>query len=325
MHWYFVATSSPKIGNGHVSRLRLLAAETALAFPEHQQTLLFGAPGDDGSALAALKRVEGEAIVVLDGPDSFVDPVISLESLRSPSVLVAAFRMYGVQEGQSVSEDLSLIPSFTPTRLERRPRGFVYSGRRLVLVRKSLFAQESDVKPDPPLVLVTMGSADPADLTTLAAEALVGLESRFRVTLVVGALNPRAEELQACYSDKFEVVHQGRADFDSLLKSASLAVVSGGLTRYECIAAKTPFVSVSLNQQQAQYTSAVTEAGFGSHAGVHGTVTVEQVREALLRLADDPATLDRMRQTAQGMLAADNPYELARFLHAASSGVWGAR
>lgn len=325
MHWYFVATSSPKIGYGHVSRLKLLAAETALAFPNHQQTLLLGAPEDDGAALSVLQRVEGDAIIVVDGPDSFVDSVTALDRLRSPSVLVAAFRMYGLHKDQSVAEDVSLVPSFTPTRLERRPKGFVYSGQRLILVRKSLFAGATDVKPAPPRVLVTMGSADPSDLTTLAAEALLGLETRFRITLVAGALNPKAEELQARYSDRFEVVHQGRADFDSLLKSASLAVVSGGLTRYECVAAKTPFVSISLNQQQAQYTSAVTEAGFGIHAGVHGAVTVEQVREAFLRLADDPAALNRMRQTAQGMLSADNPYELARFLHAASMGVWGAR
>lgn len=325
MHWYFVATSSPKIGHGHVSRLKLLAAEAALAFPKHRQTLLLDAQENDPSTLAALSHVDGEAIVVVDGPDSLVDTVTSVDGLQSPSVLVAAFRMYGVREGQSTLENVSLVPSFTPTRLERRPNGFVYSGRRLIMVRRSLFAEAGDAKPEPPRVLVTMGSADPSDLTTLATEALVGLEARFHITLVVGALNPKANELMARYSDRFEVVNQQNADFDSLLRSASMAVISGGLTRYECVAARTPFVSISLNEQQAKYTSAVTDAGFGIHAGVHGTVTIEEVRAAFLRLADDPVALERMRQAAAGMLAADNPYELARFLEAASMGVWGSR
>lgn len=328
MHWYFVATSSPTVGHGHVSRLKLLAKATAAAFPSHRQAMILVTPDNDSSPLSHLQELnhlQGAAIVVIDGPDPFVNSVIAQVGARSPSVLVAAFRMYGVPVGRTRHEDVSLVPSFAPTRLEHRSDGFVYTGRRLVLVRSSLFADETDAKRDPPHVLVTMGSADPSDLTTLAAEALVGLETRYRITLVVGALNPRAPELRERYSDRFEVIHQEEADFDSLLKSAGIAIVSGGLTRYECIAAKTPFVSISLNEQQAKYTSAVTEAGFGVHAGVLGTVSADQVREAFLRLATDPAALNRMRLAAVGMLRMDNPYELANFLEAASQGTWSAR
>lgn len=330
MHWYFISTSSPQIGFGHVSRLRLLATETAAMFPAHGRTfMLQSSPdaGDEPPTLHELSEVRGPAIAIVDGPDSFIDMVTATASLQAESVLVAAFRMYGVDEPRATHEAVSLVPSFMPTRLYRRRSGdqFVYSGRRLILVRRTLFASGLDLKVDPPLVVVSMGSADPSDLTSLAAEALEGLNERFQIVLVVGALNPQGNQIRERYADLFDVVNQQDINFDELLKSASFAVVSGGLTRYECIAARTPFVSISLNREQAKYTLAVTEAGFGIHAGVRGEVTPSQIRQSLVRLADDIEGVERMRQGAEGMLSADNAVELANFLVAAADGIWATR
>lgn len=329
MHWYFVATSSPAIGSGHVARQRMLEAEVAAAYPEARRSVVLHEPtkGESSAALNELGSIRAPAIVVIDGPDAFIDQLQGTASLRGKGVLVAAFRMYGVEEHQSYFEDVSLVPSFTPTELVRHPTHdhYTYRGKRLILVRRSVHQRPEAPKATPPRVLITMGAADPAGLTELAAEALSRLEQDMDVIVVVGSLNPRFEQIRERFSSQIRIVRQGQTDFDELLKSASLAVISGGLTRYECVAAGVPFVSISLDAQQARFTTAVTEAGLGVHAGVAGSIGPDEVRAAFQGLAEDPQLVERMRRRASGMIGIDNVVELARFLTAAADGAWAAR
>lgn len=329
MHWYFVATSSPTIGYGHVARLRLLETEVAAAYPQARSTLLLhdAAKGEPSVTLGELASISAPAIVVIDGPDAFIDHLRAFPALRAEGMLVAAFRMYGVEDGDDYLEHVSLVPSFTPTELTRHPvhGHHLYRGKRLILVRRSVHLLTGTPKATPPRVVITMGAADPAGLTELAAEASLRLADELEIIVVVGALNPRYERIRARFAERLQIVRQGQVDFDELLRSASYAVISGGLTRYECVAAAVPFVSISLNAQQARFTEAVTGAGFGLHAGVAGSIGPAEVRGALARLVTDPELAEAMRRRAPGMIGADNGVELARFLHAASQGTWAAR
>ena len=121
------------------------------------------------------------------------------------------------------------------------------------------------MKDDPPCIVVTMGGADPAGLTSIACRTLLDGHAAERTTVVVGALNRTRDRLHAKFGERFDVMDQQDRDFDRTLRTATVTIINGGLTRYECVAAATPFVAISLNAYQARFTEKVVARGFGRH------------------------------------------------------------
>ena len=299
---HLVAAASASIGLGHDSRTALLAAACQRAGMEVTRSVVD--PDVDGweVALAAAMHASSAALdaVIVDGPDVFVaDGLAAVPA----GVLRVAFRMYGA--GSVGSEDVAITPdphSRTETRVGTR---LVVTGRDYLFVRRSLLAAAGSVKDDPPRVVVTFGGADPLDLTTLAAEALLPLSDEHRIDVVVGRLNPRAAEIQRRYGNRLSVHAQGSVDFDALLVGASVAVINGGLTRYECVAARTPFVAVSLDESQARYTEAVVAGGFGTHAGLASEVEPGTLGAMVRELLADTDRRRGMAEAAGALVLRD--------------------
>lgn len=296
----FLACASPRVGAGHDSRTQLLAAACERAGMVVDRLVL-----DEGDSPASHRRLTEALyrrawdVVVLDGPDAFVDGRVGR---LPPGALKVAFRMYGPGDGSG--EDVAVTPSPAETYEDRRPDRLVVGGRAYLFVRPRLF-EARGVERDG--VLVTMGGADPGDATTLACEALEPLAYEHRVTVVVGRLNPRYEELHRRFGGAFRVLRQVEADFDALLSSAAVAVINGGLTRYECVAAATPFVAVSLDERQAAFTDAVVSAGFGRHAGLLASASPRTILAMVRELLEQPGDRSEMAERARGLVSPDAP------------------
>ncbi len=338
MRWLMLSVASPSIGLGHVSRTGLLAAAAAaqgvavdVVVPPGSQRAQHVA-GHAGvwherpwhrASLAPF--VAGSAtpdVVVLDAPDEVLDGVgwISTERSAAGRPLVAAFRMYGVAGPGLPPEDVSLTPSFAaPASRASAPGGRRWrhvTGRELILVRERCFAPPDQSKDRPERVLITMGGADPAGLTALACEACdASITARATVTVVVGALDPRWPQLEAEHGGRLQLLRQGDVDFDDLLRRSAVAVIAGGLTRYECIAARTPFVALSATPEQAAFTRLVVEAGFGVHAGVGSELSSARVRAAVAGLLDDASGRNTMAELAPRLLQREAPARLCRQLN----------
>ena len=307
--WTLFAAASPAIGGGHLARCRHLAKEldgrgvraNVIELPDPKAP----SPKRGSSGCAArsdpLQRaLRSSDVVVIDAPDAVLENVAIGPDHNA---LVVVFRMYGVRPGSHRFEDVSLTPSFDAPAMREYGigRGRELTGRDLILVRPTCFATPTAQKDEPPRVLVTFGSADPLGLTARTCEAIAPLRFRFPVTVVAGALNPSASDIHATYGAEFDVVDQSEIDFDDLLKRSTVAVINGGLTRYECIAASTPFVALSLDAKQAAFTEAVVRAGFGRHVGLAAEVELATLRSSVVALVTDDE-LEAMRRRAATML-----------------------
>jgi UDP:flavonoid glycosyltransferase YjiC (YdhE family) len=330
--WLFVTAASAGIGYGHVSRTRLLAHEAhrlglqvdVITSPGSVPTGCLGSGPrwhEVNVAAGVLQEVAAggppPSVVVMDAPDDW---------LRQPSwsrawatdrdpPLVAVFRSDGPPNAEDTFEHVSLTPTFEAPRTTDvlGPAGPSrrWSGRDLIFVRPSTFLDDPSTKDDPPRIVVTMGGADPCKITWQVCGALLEHPIPARVAVVIGRLNPDAEAIATAYAEYFEVLHQGTFDFDELLKRASIAVVNAGLTRYECIAAQTPFVAISMNDRQGRFTELVVGEGFGAHAGVVGPAALAEALRTLHDWLRHPTTLDEMRRLGRTMV---DPTNATRFV-----------
>lgn len=298
----FVTNAGPAIGWGHLSRTATIAEAAVRDGVSATVYLPPAAPTPPASSgigsvvhTAFTPRGLGAALghghdpVILDLPD---EELAALSWMKDGDRLRVAFRMFGPPQAGAI-EHVSLTPAYRPPSSEERPAGHLprwsVSGWDLIVVRPTLFARGDEKQVDPPLVVVTMGGADPNGLTELVCSDLLLAPPEAELVVVIGASNPRRAALKAAFGHRLHLMDQADIDFDATLRRAALAVINGGLTRYECIAARTPFLAVSIHEQQYAITEQVTHQGFGRNLGVGHDLEPGTIVASLSDLLGDPS------------------------------------
>ena len=150
-------------------------------------------------------------------------------------------------------------------------------------------------------VLVTLGGADPANLTPVVLDGLAQFEGLDLVVLV-GAANPRREELRARTGPGLRV-EVAVDDVASLMRTADLAVTAAGSTCWELAACGVPALAVVVADNQAPVARAVEDLGLGVHLGDAPSLRAARVEEAFAALRGDAET--RAEMARRGRAAVD--------------------
>ena len=121
-------------------------------------------------------------------------------------------------------------------------------------------------------VLVTFGGSDPNGLTEKALSALARTDHGFRVTVVLGPVNPGRSWNLSDYGLHGEVV-SSTGSMAALMHRSDLAITSGGRTVTELMSQGIPTVALCQNVRELLHTHAsspfgVANLGLGEHVGV---------------------------------------------------------
>jgi UDP-2,4-diacetamido-2,4,6-trideoxy-beta-L-altropyranose hydrolase len=181
-------------------------------------------------------------------------------------------------------------------------------GARYVLLRNE-FLKFRDWKRSTPKeahrVLVTMGGADPDNVTlrlieTLALKGWPPLE----VIVVAGVSNPRTESLRrACLQagSKFQLKTQV-ADMPSLMAWADLAISAGGTTCWEMAFMGLPNAIVILAENQRRVGEVLERDNISVNLGWHSGVTEERLVQALCPLIEDAGRRRAMSENGRALV-----------------------
>lgn len=326
-HWAFITDAGPSIGHGHAARIAILARAAAsrgdsvsvfLPVETSVPTQLDGArvpikhtafTADSlGTQLDALQA--DHVVVLLDVPD---DQLEQLSWLRNTRFFCAAFRFFGPPDS-GATEHVSLTPVFEPSQTHEFPRSnrpvLSVTGSDLILVRPSLFPTDELSVEQRKGIVVTMGGADPFQLTELACEDLAESTLAAETTVVLGSSNERQSAIATRFRARLNIVMQDDVDFDNLVRGSAAAVINGGLTRYECIAASTPFVAISIHAKQYGITQKTTQYGFGINLGVYTDIGPGHVNSAVERLFHQSTRSDQSATTSGIGIRPDAPVRL---------------
>ena len=149
----------------------------------------------------------------------------------------------------------------------------------LILRRECAGAERRSNSPHHPArVLVAGGGSDPKDITSLVMRALRSTD--YQIKAIIGPANPRAYSCNprttALYLDPPDVI--------GLMRWADVALVSYGMTAFECLAVGTPVVALSISDDHADSARLVETASDGAllNLGIVEGASPLHVRTAIL-------------------------------------------
>lgn len=304
--------NQPEVGTGHVVRCLVLARKLRELEPrlecvflmrgydggperirtEGFEVVVLPAEGDETEALAELIRAFRPGLVVLDKLDS--DPESVRRLAETGPVVITLDDLAGGDQYADIA--INAIRDGGRTCC-RGPDYMILPERKRTL--KTVDKRSRSI-------LVSFGGYDHLNLTLKAVRALLDLPGDTMIVVAIGSGYERTPELAALAgsrSDDRVLVIQGVPNLGDLLDQADLAVVAGGLTLMEALAAGVPSVVVCQYEHQLETALRLEQQGAVVNLGLGDQVSGTRIVKAVRELADDPQR--RLAMSRNGQLLVD--------------------
>ncbi len=178
-------------------------------------------------------------------------------------------------------------------------------GTRHVLLRKEFLAVERrrDIPTVARRLLVTMGGADPGNMTGMILDGLAQWSpEEGELCVVLGGSNPRADELErqarALPWSKVRV-RRNATNMPELIRWADMAVTAGGSTCWELCLLGLPMLVISIAENQRALVQALGAAGAAVVVGQAGEVKSGELVRQLAALSADAGRRQTLSAAAQ--------------------------
>ncbi len=258
----------------------------------------------EAAVLAGLCAARGARAVAVD---SYSASVAYIAALSDAGLVVA------------VIDDMGALPDYPCAVLVNQnlhaeealyagkaARPLALLGPRFALLRQEFAharAAQRVIRPRARNVLMTFGGVDPTGASLLAVEAARLLPEDFKLTLVIGAANVRAEEIAARAAGAPCLALAYNPPMAALMQEADMALSAGGTTVWEACALGLPMLLVAVNAEEAVSAERLARAGACLYAGPRQTLDPERLAAAIAGFADDLAS--RLKSNTLGRMLVD--------------------
>lgn len=338
------ADASTRMGTGHVMRClalaqawqeaggaAMLAAATLpaalcdrLDAEAVEARLIDAEPGSaaDAEQTTALAHAHGATWIVVDGYQFGAE---YQQTLKDAGLRVLFIDDYGHARGYCA--DLVLNQnSYADEGLytNRAPDTKLLLGSRYVLLRREFWPWRGwrrEIAPVARKVLVTLGGADPDNVTLKVLQALNGVElAELEVVLIVGGGNPHAASLEAEAQHSRHTVRLERnvTNMPELMAWADLAISASGSTCYELAFMGLPTCMIVLAENQQPLAASLAAAGIGWNLGWHYQFEGAALADILDRGLITPSLHTAMSSHGQGMVDGFGSSRICAALQASS-------
>ena len=309
------------MGTGHVMRCLSLAqawpgkaifamAESTPGLNQRLQAAGFEIAGDDVIHLA---RQHNATWVVADGYHFDAD---FQRAIKKAGLRLLLVDDYGHAEHYTadyiLNQNLYASDRFYA---DREPYTRLLLGTRYVMLRQQFNDWRNWQREAPPVahkVLVTLGGADPDNLTGKIIEALRGLDVEAKI--VVGGSNPHLEQLRSQISDfspQFSLI-VNTSNMPELMSWADVAVSAGGTTSYELAFMGLSNLVIVLADNQRAVADGL-DAG-----GIAQKTTTDRVAEDLHALLNDAGRRSEMSRRGRQLVDGEGVNRVVACLRAES-------
>ncbi len=325
------ADASAAVGTGHVMRMLALAqaarrtsGRPAVFFCEELPPALrarleaegcevrmlpsVASPeGDARATLAELEAMGGEAVLVADGYR--FGPGFQT-ALRAGGVRLMVMDDNGENGAYECDWILNQNIHATEAFYRRRPAGArVLLGPRFALLREEFLRAgpaSREIPAQARRVLVTMGGADPGNMTGAILTGLAKLGPvDGELCVVLGGGNSRGEEIErAARVLPWATVRVARnvIDMAPVLAQADLAVTAGGSTCWEMCLLGLPMLVISIAENQRMLAQGLGAAGAACVAGYAGEFDPDGLGESVADLMADEARRRSLSSAARRLV-----------------------
>ncbi|CAD5937834.1 UDP-2,4-diacetamido-2,4,6-trideoxy-beta-L-altropyranose hydrolase [Planktothrix agardhii] len=169
----------------------------------------------------------------------------------------------------------------------REPYTQLLLGTRYTLLRREFWQWQGWQRTVPPVakkVLVTLGGADPDNVTLKVIQSLQIVEvEELEAVVVVGGSNPHYENLKMAVQDsRYPIqVQQNVTNMPELMAWADVAISAGGSTCWELAFMGLPSILLILADNQRAIAQKLATLNLAVNLGWHQDVTIEEIGLAL--------------------------------------------
>lgn len=295
------------IGMGHVSRCVNLAVELK-ARGIRSRFLI----NDDQAVKSRLEAASIDyAVCPFKGSSisKWTEGVVVIDTKKDLSTQVkelkgAGKRVIAIENTTAEEADAVIMPSPVFDGLYEKDglfagAEFVIMGKNFIEARKEAVAQAYGA---PLKVLVTMGGADPNNLTEFVIEALSEV-SGIEVTAAVGPAVKPSRRLSVLMKECSAAVNfeTGVTDLAPLMKRSHLAFTAVGTTVYELAYMGVPSVIIANYESDADYLKIFEALGICESLGFYKNVRHGEVVKSVRMFLNDRAMWEAMSKSARDL------------------------
>ena len=323
----FRADASTEIGTGHVMRSLALAqgwqragGQAIFAQAESTPSLdrrlcsegidlvrLETVPGssEDAAQTLAQARTHEASWIIADG--------YCFRAAWQKQIKDAGFRLLLVDDyghAEHYYADLVLnqnLHAQAGLYAQRQPHTRLLLGTGYAQLRREFLEWRTWRREIPPVackVLVTLGGADPDNVTGKVIQALACLRD-VEAVVIVGGSNPNLTSLQSAIRNSQSAIRLvvDIANMPELMTWADVGVSAGGFTSWELAFMGLPSIVIVIAANQTVVAAALDREGVTVNLGEHAQVSVEQIAAALQSVLADSGR--RARMSRRGRVLVD--------------------
>ncbi len=183
---------------------------------------------------------------------------------------------------QNISADEQMYTKEDYTKLLLGPE---YS-----LIRSDILEAAQDyqrkIADDVKNVLISMGGADPENMTLLVLKVLESMKLEgLKINVLVGMFNPHYQVLlDACKNKNVEMIRNARSELPELMKQCDVAITAGGSALWEFALFSTPLLTTVIAENQRLLVKKMADIGAVESLGdkkeiVDMNLTVKKIQQ----------------------------------------------
>jgi UDP-2,4-diacetamido-2,4,6-trideoxy-beta-L-altropyranose hydrolase len=317
--FFFRVSRSPEIGVGHWARCQVLAEALRAAGAEAQFNERADSPATFLTEIRALGVQPGDWVVL----DSYAMGEAWERDLRQ-----AQLRVLTIDDApkRRYAPDILLDPNVSALGAQRwagylAPHTRVLAGADYLLLREEFIQAATRATKSRPVeapirnILVSMGGADPPGLALRVVEALRMLFTspkafdlqvdmqHLRITVLGGAMNPRASQLEALVRRLPNAQYLSATDnIAALMAAADLCIGAGGVTIWERAYMALPSLVVTLADNQQEAVAFFAQKGAHKSLGWHQDVSAPVIARAIADVLASPGEMRTMANRAKALV-----------------------
>jgi len=313
----------PNIGMGHIQRCLALSSE----LEKNGAEILFISKKD--KAIKKKIQREGFEVMVLkdkiDLKEDLKDTINAIKTYRADGVITDSYAIgehYLVEVKTIIPllvsiDDLAKISFFSDIVInqnictkELNYRSLTGKTEFLLGPEYALLREEFSnpgkrkVNREVNNILITLGGADPLNLTPEILKILGKISRDFSLTAIIGPFFENKSEIEKAargIDKKVEFIYDSHK-MSKIMLASDLAISGGGTTLYELAATGTPAISFCLAENQRKNVEGLSDYGTLINFGWGAEIDGLELREQTTKLIDDFFSRAKMSQLGRELV-----------------------
>lgn len=174
--------------------------------------------------------------------------------------------------------DLAFFPSVDKHSVIIKNNRNIFTGKKCILLNHYLEKREFKINNDVKSVLIFFGGTDPYNITNTVINDLIHNNSNLKFNIL--------KETDLSYPDNFNFKGQVKNFYNELMNN-DIAIINGGISRYECMYIGIPTIAISIHKKQFNITKQISDLGAMINLGIYNKLKNNSVSETLKRLVNN--------------------------------------